>query len=125
MRALILVDHGSRAAAANEIVLTMADQTRARGEYDLVEGAHMEIAEPSFEDVFARMVAAGATEVVVVPYMLGPGKHAMRDIPEMARRAAEAHDVTVHIGRPLGVDARLVDLVLARASQSLTPEDAA
>ena len=44
---------------------------------------HLEIVEPDIPAGIAACVAAGATEVVVHPYFLGPGRHTTSDIPEI------------------------------------------
>ena len=45
--------------------------------------AHMELAKPSLAEGLARCAASGASEVVVCPYFLGPGRHTSRDIPRL------------------------------------------
>ena len=54
----------------------------------------MELAEPSIAAGVRSCVEAGATEVVVFPYMLSPGKHSTRDIPRMVAEAAAGHSPT-------------------------------
>ncbi|HEX2880290.1 MAG TPA: CbiX/SirB N-terminal domain-containing protein, partial [Polyangiaceae bacterium] len=62
MRAIVLVDHGSRHAAANQTLLDVAELLRAEVGSDwLVVAAHMEIAPPSVADAIADCVAQGAT----------------------------------------------------------------
>lgn len=116
-RALIVVDHGSRVAAANELLERIAARLRERGDYDLVSAAHMEIAEPSISRAFADAVAAGANEVTIVPCFLASGSHVTEDIPRLAREAAApfAH-VAWKLGAPIGFDERLIEIVLDRAS---------
>lgn len=117
MKALVLIDHGSRRAAANEQLDAVAERVRARGGLH-VEAAHMELASPSLADALAGCVAAGATDVIVVPYFLGPGRHVTEDIPRLASEAAAHHPgVRVRIAPPLGVHDLLADLVLARADE--------
>ena len=120
MRAILLIDHGSRLEAANaqleEVALLVAQQA---GNGALVAHAHMELAEPSIEAAIDTLVAAGATDLVVVPYFLAPGKHATRDIPRLAREAAAKHAaLQLRTAEPLGVHELLARLVLVRANQS-------
>ena len=52
--------------------------------------AHLEIAPPGIGEGIDACVAAGATEIVVHPYFLSPGRHTSHDIPrqvEAGRRA--------------------------------------
>jgi sirohydrochlorin ferrochelatase len=73
--AVIIVDHGSRREASNEMLLEAAKAFRASSGYSIVEPAHMEIAQPDIAAAYDRCVAQGATRVVVFPYFLSPGKH--------------------------------------------------
>lgn len=118
--ALILIDHGSKRSAANEMLLTVAERARARGVYDIVEAAHMELAEPTLEQAFEACVSQGAERVVVHPYFLSPGRHSQSDIPRMTRAAAERYpEVETRLTDPLGVDERMIDVVMTRAEEAL------
>ena len=113
---LLLVDHGSRRASANALLDEVAERVRAKlGERALVEPAHMELAEPTLAQAFSRLVERGATEVVVVPYFLSPGRHATEDVPRLAREAAAAFPGVPHrVAPPLGPHDLLDQLVLVR-----------
>ena len=114
-RGVLLVDHGSRRAEANQLIERVAEKLRARCPDDFVAVAHLEIAEPGIAEGVAACVAAGVTELRVHPYFLAPGAHASRDIPERLREAAARHPgLTVSLSEPLGVDEKLVAVVLAR-----------
>ena len=82
----------------------------------IVEGAHMELAEPGIPDGVAACVKRGATHIIAHPYMLSPGRHAREDIPNMVKEAVAGHEgVTCTITDPLGVDARIGQIILDRA----------
>lgn len=130
MKAVIVVDHGSRKAAANDMMKCVANliQTMA-GPGVLVKYAHMELAEPSVERAFAECVESGADDIVVFPYMLSPGKHSTGDIPRMVSRAAESHPgVRYSVTEAFGVHEKLAEVVLMRAGvefRQLTEDEAA
>lgn len=115
--AILLIDHGSRRAAANATLEAMAERVRAHVPEDvIVEPAHMELASPTIPDGFAACVAAGATEIVAVPYFLSAGRHATVDVPRLVAEAAEAHpDVRWRVADALGPHDLLAQLVVARA----------
>ncbi len=114
--ALVLVDHGSRRLEANGVVEQIATLVRAARPEILVHAAHMELAEPSLPDAIAACVAEGAEEVVVQPYFLAPGRHSSEDIPRLTREAAARHPaVRFRVADPLGVHAKLAEVVLERA----------
>ena len=114
---IIIVDHGSRRAQSNELLEEVAVQfgKRFAERYEIVEPAHMEIAEPSIATAYAACVKRGATRVVVCPFFLGPGKHWTGDIPRLAREAAADYPgTTYHVTMPLGLDDLILDLLAKR-----------
>ena len=114
-RAILLVDHGSRRAEANEQLEALARLVRARVPEAIVEAAHMEIAPPDIAQGIASCVAAGADEIVIHPYFLAPGRHSREDIPRIALAAAARHPgVRVWVSEPLGLHEKIVDVVLER-----------
>jgi len=117
MKAILLIDHGSMRAEANNMLECMANLVQSMvGESVVVRAAHMELAAPSIPEGLARCAAAGATEVVVFPYMLSPGKHSTRDIPRMVAEAASAHpDLTCTVTSAFGVHDKLAEVIVERA----------
>jgi sirohydrochlorin ferrochelatase len=122
MRTLLLVAHGSRMTSSNETVATLAEKLRPRLNqygFGLITHAFLELTEPSIPVGVAQLVAAGATEVVVLPYFLAPGTHVVDDVPELVSEAKKMYPnvsftVMSHLG---GVDG-MVDLILATASEA-------
>jgi sirohydrochlorin ferrochelatase len=131
MQAILLIDHGSRRDAANEMMDCMANLLQAMaGPEVVVRYAHMELAEPSIDAGVRRCVDAGATELIVFPYMLSPGKHSTGDIPRMVAKAAEPYPtLEVRVTSAFGVHEKLAELILGRAgvpiANPLTADEAA
>ena len=121
MKAVLLIDHGSRRDAANEMMDCMARLTQAMaGPGVVVRFAHMELAEPSISAGVQSCIEAGATELIVFPYMLSPGKHSTGDIPRMVAEATAAHpQLDVRITSAFGVHEKLAELILGRAGLPL------
>lgn len=115
MRAVVLVDHGSRRAEANAQLEALAERVREREPGTLVVTAHLELATPDIGEALAACASAGARDVVLLPWFLSPGRHTAEDIPRAVAEARERHpELRVRIGEPLGLDARLVDVALSR-----------
>jgi sirohydrochlorin ferrochelatase len=117
MKGILIVDHGSVRAEANEMLRCMANllQTMA-GPDVVVRYAHMELAEPDIARGFTDCVRAGATDVIVFPYMLSPGRHSTTDIPRMVSNAAKPFPhVVFNVTPAFGVHEKLAELVLERA----------
>ena len=120
MKAVLLIDHGSVKAEANEMLGHVASMVQEMAGPDVIVGyAHMELAEPGIEAGFGECVRRGATEVVAFPYMLSPGKHSTRDIPRMVAEAAARHPGVKHSVTPaFGIHEKLGEVVLERAGIS-------
>jgi sirohydrochlorin ferrochelatase len=114
-RAILLVDHGSQRDDANAQLAKVADAVRARIPDEIVEIAHMEIAEPTIAQGIARCVEAGVQLIILHPYFLGPGRHTQESIPELVDAAARDHpNLEIRISEPLGLHDGLIDVVLER-----------
>src|SRR5712671_1949500 len=117
MKAILLIDHGSRRDAANEMMDCMANLVQAMaGPAVVVRYAHMELAEPSIAAGVKQCIDAGATELVVFPYMLSPGKHSTGDIPRLVgEAAADFPSLDVRVTSAFGVHEKLAELILGRS----------
>jgi sirohydrochlorin ferrochelatase len=134
--AVVLVGRGSSDPDANsdlhKIARLLADGRRlshaggdgrapdAPAPLDSVEPAFVSLARPSLPETLERVALLGAREVAVVPYFLFTGLLVDR-IGEQARQWGAAHKgATVAVGDHLGVDERLVELVLERYEEART-----
>ncbi len=104
---IIVVDHGSKRAEANDALNEVVARYRAHAAGGpppvAVEPAHMELAPPTIADAFARCVESGAEEVVCAPFFLSMGRHMKEDIPALMSEAAAAFPaVRWSIAAPLG-----------------------
>lgn len=121
--AVILVDHGSRRREANDLLDKVACLYQHAVGAAIVEPAHMELAEPTIAQAFARCVARGARKIVVCPYFLSPGRHSTSDIPQLAAEAAAAHPgVKFIVADALGLDPRMAEIIHRRVLEALRAE---
>ena len=114
---IVIVDHGSTRDQSNRMLEEVAALFAARFAqvYEIVEPAHMELAEPSIATAYGKCVQRGASRIVVCPFFLGPGKHWTSDIPRLAAEAARQHPHTeYHVTMPLGIDELILQLLAKR-----------
>ena len=117
--AIVLLDHGSRRREANEQLEELARRAAARRPDAQIRIAHLEVTEPRLAQAIDECVAAGATEVIVHPFFLAPGRHTTEDIPRQAAAARERHpQVTIATTPPLGLSDAMVEIVLERIGQA-------
>ncbi|HUT41077.1 MAG TPA: CbiX/SirB N-terminal domain-containing protein [Gammaproteobacteria bacterium] len=114
---MLVVAHGSRRAESNDEVRALTQQLNGQArEFDVVSCAFLELAEPSIPDGLRDAIAAGAREVVVVPYFLSAGRHVVTDIPgEVEVVRAEYPDITITLAPYLGAAPELAGLLLKQA----------
>ena len=117
--AIILLGHGSRIPGAGEGMEQVARRMREKLGREIIEICYMSKLGPHFPEVFERCVDRGATKIVVVPYFLHSGLHLNEDIPDLLRaKAREYPHVKLILGKNLGFDECLVDLVIKRLDES-------
>ena len=118
--AVIVVDHGSRRQSSNAMLEEMVRRFAQASRFDIVEPAHMELAEPSIRTAFRKCVDRGARRVVVLPYFLLPGRHWNEDIPELTRRAAGEHPgIDYLVASPIGLHPLMLGVMQARLDHCL------
>src|SRR4051794_9065814 len=118
---VILVDHGSRREESNALLLDVVQDFAANSGFEIVEPAHMELAEPSIATAFARCVERGATTEVVFPYFLLPGRHWNEDIPRLTAAAAAKHPgVRYLVTAPFGMHPLMAEVMQQRISHCLS-----
>jgi sirohydrochlorin ferrochelatase len=112
--AFIIVDHGSRKAEANDMLLDIVSKYKDLYEVEIVEAAHMELSEPSISTAFRKCVDQGARRIVCHPYFLSRGRHVQEDIPSLLKAAAEEYpdlQIDYSITEPLGAYDKILELM--------------
>lgn len=113
---LLLIDHGSTKKEANDLLYDIRTLILSLQPNLPVAVSHMELAKPTIEDGINELLQNHVDHIIVHPYMLGPGKHASKDIPRMIDELKHLFPtITFHITEPLGVDIALAQLILKRA----------
>ena len=114
--ALLIIDHGSRYDGANNMIYDVKKMMETLRPELIIDVAHMELAEPDIEAGFKACVDRGATHVIAHPYMLSPGRHATKDIPNLVKEAAAKYpDVSCDITEHLGVNPKIGEVILEKA----------
>jgi sirohydrochlorin ferrochelatase len=111
-------------AEANHMLDCVANMLQSMvGRDVIVRAAHMELAEPLIPQGIDACVEAGATDLVVFPYMLSPGKHSTRDIPRIVAEATRRHPgLAVRVTPAFGVHPKLAEVIAERAGVEVVAE---
>ena len=67
MKAIIIIDHGSRYPAANDALFNVVKRMQELTPDVLIKGAHMELCEPTIEQVIDDCGHEGATHIIAHP----------------------------------------------------------
>jgi sirohydrochlorin ferrochelatase len=118
--AILLMGHGSRVAEANDALREIAKMVRLQTPGAIVEVAFRELHEPAIQTGIDRCVEQGAERVLLYPYFLFAGAHVLEDLPaEMEQAKNRYPGLQMTLGQPLGVHAKLAEIVCERVDQSM------
>lgn len=117
---LIVVDHGSKRGESNDTLLELVRQYRQHSPFEIIEPAHMELAEPSIQTAVDRCIKRGASMLIVQPFFLLPGRHWHRDIPQLVEKAVQHHDAIKYmVTAPIGIHKLMFDILNDRVQHCL------
>ena len=126
MKALLLMAHGSPRPEANDDVRRVAALLRERGEYPIVVIGYLDCNQPDIPAAIDECVAAGATLIAAVPYLLHSGKHFLLDMPALLDEGALRHPhVTILMADYLGRAPQLADVLRDRVGEAQCRRSAA
>jgi sirohydrochlorin cobaltochelatase len=124
----VLLGTGGQNVAANRRVRTTAAALAVRTDTIPVVPAYVHAgthgATPSLSDAAERLVAEGADDIAIVPFLLDWPYPEHLDVPDLVRELAEAYPgVRFHLGRTLGPAPEMVDLLAARLDETWQTPD--
>ena len=125
-RGLILFAHGARDARWAEPFEAIAARARALlPDWD-VQLAFLELMTPTLADAGGAMVAAGRTQVDIVPLFLGTGGHVRQDLPALLKALRVAHPgVQWRLHRPIGEQADVIAAIALAATNLVRDNESA
>jgi sirohydrochlorin cobaltochelatase len=118
-RAVVLVGHGSLRPGAGAAMIRLAERAQAAGVAPIVCAGFLNYSRPTFSEALARCVEGGASEVIIQPYFLVPGKFVRDDLARLAEAGRQAHPgVAIQAAQPFGDHPALARLLLKRALEA-------
>ena len=118
--AILLIGHGSVRAEVKTAFCALADLVRTAAGCRPVEVAFLACGEPDIASGIERCVGQGIRRIVLCPYFLFAGSHVRHDLPAAMAAAAKRHPgVELVLAEPLGVHAKLAEVVCERIEQAL------
>jgi sirohydrochlorin cobaltochelatase len=109
-KGIILFGHGSRSAEYVRPFERIQAAVQARDPQALVELGFLELTRPSLEEAIDCLASRGVTQITVVPIFIGPGRHVLKDLPQLAANAMERHPgLAIELAPPVGEAQEVID----------------
>ena len=105
-------------ASANDAVRAAASKAAREGGWDLYETAFLEC-DPKLEEAVRKLAAAGAQEVLVLPYFLTLGIHLQRDLPKIVDTLKAEVGIAIRVTPPLDGHPGLGKMLVDRAVEAM------
>ena len=113
---VLLIGHGSSDKNAHDAFVFTAEAIRPR--YRQVHYCFLELDSPNIEAGIAGALAGRPKAILMMPYFLHKGAHIKRDVLQDIEAALTKHHFKqAYLSRHLGVDEKLVNLILERTSE--------
>jgi sirohydrochlorin cobaltochelatase len=110
MKGIILFGHGSRTAEYIRPFERIRDAMAAQQPDAVVELGFLELTRPSLDESIECLVGRGVTEISVVPIFIGPGRHVLKDLPQLAANAMDRHpSLEITLAAPVGEAPEVID----------------
>ena len=120
MNAVILFSHGSTLCGSGQAL--EAHAAVLRRQFPVVEVGYLNYCEPDFDVAVAKVAAAGASKVIVVPFFLVPGYFVSKALPDRIDKVRPKYpSLEFVIAEPIGADDCLADALLASAIEAKGP----
>ena len=119
--AVILFGHGARDPEWARPLQRTREHLLASSPGLQVELAFLELMRPALGEAIDRVVAQGASRIVVVPMFIAQGGHMKSDVPVLVAAARERHpDCELTLALPVGEDDSVIGAMAAYAARCLT-----
>jgi sirohydrochlorin cobaltochelatase len=119
VRAVMLVGHGSLRSGAGAAMIRLAERAQAARVAPIVSAGFLNYSRPTFDETLARCVESSASDVIIQPYFLVPGKFVREDLARLAEAGRLAHPgLSIQVAQPFGDHPALARLLLKRALEA-------
>ena len=115
MRGIVVAAHGSRSPEVDETMQFIMKIACEKVQEMPVQLGYLGCGHPSIEEALDHLREEGAETITIIPYFLFQGIHVKETIPEIAEMYQKQHpEMRVEVGKSLGEDARLAEVLAER-----------
>jgi sirohydrochlorin cobaltochelatase len=116
---VLVISHGSRETSANQDFKKLVQKYRHKHPSWVIAYAFLELTEPSIPEALEKL-SKKSDEILILPLFLFAAKHVKKHIPEILKVFRKNHPkVKVALGKPLGSDLKLLNILDQRLQQLL------
>ena len=119
MAGILIIAHGSRKKETEIAMAKIVDMVKQElPDYEAIDYTFLQFAKQNFEKTLLEFVNKGIDDIKVIPYFLFDGVHTKEDIPKLIKDFTKKYpNVKVTLGRNLGEDTRLAQIVVDRVKE--------
>ncbi len=120
MKGILILAHGSREKATESTLYKIVGDLKEKLSDCIVETAFLQFSETTLKVGLDNLKDQGINEIKVIPYFLFEGVHIREDIPkEIDDYLKENLNMKISLGKTLGYDERLVEILSDRVRETL------
>lgn len=122
MKGIILFGHGARNPEYVQPFHRIRESVLAKAPDTQVEIGFLELTQPPLEAAIECLATRGVTQIVVVPIFFAPGRHVLKDLPELVGNAMDRYPgVEIDISRCVGEIPQVIDAMATFALNAELP----
>ncbi|RTQ89012.1 sirohydrochlorin chelatase [Lysinibacillus telephonicus] len=122
MEAVLYICHGSRIKSAVSQAIEFVESCKSLRNEPIQQYCFLELSQPTIAQALEKCVALGATQIRAIPVLLLTAAHAKIDIPLELEKAMQYYpQVKLQLGKPIGVNNELTNLLYERIQQTYQP----
>lgn len=116
---IVIAGHGSRDPDAVREFEALVKLVQQRAPEHVIHHGYLEFSSPTISEAIEQNIAAGMTQIAVVPGVLLAARHAKNDMPsELLAMASKYPKIDFHFGAPLNLHPQLLQLAQERIIQA-------
>ena len=118
MTGVLVLAHGSREKETEATLDQIVSLLKAKLNIKHIEKAFLQFSDMSLGKGLEKLIDQGVNDIKVVPYFLFEGVHIKEDIPNEIKEFAQSYpQVRITLGRTLGADRRLAEVLADRIKE--------
>lgn len=120
MKGILILAHGSREKSTENTLKEIVSMLKEMMNDYIIETAFLQFSDVNLEAGLDKLKSQGVNDIKVVPYFLFDGVHIREDIPgEINTYLENNKDIKISMGKTLGTDKRLAEILADRVKEAL------